>query len=57
MLKVLPMAGNPLEREWFVMHLAKRRLPQMSSAFTQFLLEQGQRLISPRAVVGGRGRG
>lgn len=45
LLAVLPMAGNPLEREWFVMHLATRRLPQVAQAFKQFLAEEGQALI------------
>jgi len=51
LLGVLPMAGNPLEREWFVMHLASRRLPQVASAFKQFLTQDGQRLINERAGV------
>ena len=42
LLKVLPMAGNPLQREWFVMHLAARQLPQVALAFEQFLVERGQ---------------
>ena len=44
-LKVLPMAGNPVEREWFVMHLASRQLPQVAIAFEQFLREQAQAQI------------
>ena len=42
LLKVLPMAGNPLQREWFVMHLAARQLPHVALAFEQFLVERGQ---------------
>lgn len=45
LLALLPMAGNPLEREWHAMHLATRRLPQVASAFKQFLADEGQRLI------------
>lgn len=45
LLQVLPMAGNPLQREWFVMHLASRHLPQVAGAFEQFLVEHGQRHI------------
>ena len=45
LLALLPMAGNPLEREWYAMHLASRRLPQVASAFKQFLADDGQRLI------------
>jgi LysR family transcriptional regulator, low CO2-responsive transcriptional regulator len=44
-LQVLPMAGNPVEREWFVMHLASRQLPQVAVAFEQFLREQAQSQI------------
>ena len=44
-LALLPVTGNPIERHWHVMHLAARRLPQVASVFTQFLVEQGQRLI------------
>ena len=49
LLGLLPMQGNPIEREWFVMHLASRRLPQVASAFKQFLTEHGQRLLDERA--------
>jgi DNA-binding transcriptional LysR family regulator len=49
LLDLLPMDGNPLEREWFVMHLATRRLPPVASAFKQFLTEHGQQLIDKRA--------
>ena len=44
-LRVLPMANNPVEREWFVMHLASRQLPQVAIAFEQFLREQAQAQI------------
>ena len=45
LLEVLPMTGNPLQREWFVMHLASRQLPQVAGAFEQFLVEEGQQHI------------
>ena len=45
LLALLPMAGNPLQRDWYAMHLATRRLPQVASAFKQFLADEGQRLI------------
>lgn len=44
-LQVLPMTGNPVEREWFVMHLASRHLPQVATAFEQFLREHAQTQI------------
>lgn len=45
LLALLPLANNPLEREWFAMHLAGRHLPQVAAAFEQFLVEHGQRHI------------
>jgi DNA-binding transcriptional LysR family regulator len=49
LLKVLPLPENPIERDWFVMHLASRQLPQVAAAFEQFLAEQApariQRLL------------
>ncbi len=51
LLVVLPMEGNPLEREWFVMHLATRGLPQVASAFKHFLTQEGQRLIDAGAIA------
>jgi DNA-binding transcriptional LysR family regulator len=44
-LKLLALPGFPIEREWFVMHLADRQLPQVSVAFEAFLVEHGQALI------------
>lgn len=41
-LALLPMPGNPIERDWYVMHLASRQLPQVASAFEQFLVTRGQ---------------
>lgn len=45
LLALLPMKTNPIERDWYAMHLATRRLPQLASAFIQFLADDGQRLI------------
>ncbi|ABM95735.1 MULTISPECIES: LysR family transcriptional regulator [Methylibium] len=45
LLQLLPLDSNPVEREWFVLHLASRQLPQVAVAFEQFLTAQGQRLI------------
>jgi LysR family transcriptional regulator, low CO2-responsive transcriptional regulator len=44
-LAPLPLQDNPIEREWFAMHLATRPLRQAGAAFERFLLEHGQRLI------------
>ena len=45
MLGLLPMDDNPIEREWFVMHLSTRRMPQLASAFVEFLAAEGRGLI------------
>ena len=46
---VLPMEGNPLQRDGFVMHLASHGPPQVASAFELFLSQHGQRLLNERA--------
>ena len=51
-LKLLPMEGNPLERDWHVMHLASRQLPQVALAFEAFLREQGQAHIVEQLGAG-----
>ena len=45
LLQVLPLPGNPIERDWFVMHLATKQLPQVASAFEEFLGTHGQAQI------------
>ena len=45
LLQVLPLADNPIERDWHAMHLASRQLPQVALAFETFLREQGQTRI------------
>ena len=45
LLQIMPMAGNPIERDWFVMHLSSRQPPQVAMAFEQFLLDKGQSQI------------
>jgi LysR family transcriptional regulator, low CO2-responsive transcriptional regulator len=42
LLKVLPMLNNPIERDWYVLHLASRQLPQVAVAFEQFLCLHAQ---------------
>ncbi|RYF75029.1 MAG: LysR family transcriptional regulator [Comamonadaceae bacterium] len=48
LLAVVPMRGNPIERDWYVMHLASRQLSQVAEAFKAFLLEEGQRHVDAR---------
>ncbi|MBA3506325.1 MAG: LysR family transcriptional regulator [Betaproteobacteria bacterium] len=45
LLKLVPVAGNPLERDWYVMHLDSKQLPQVAAAFEQFLRAHGQEQI------------
>ena len=45
-LALLPMADNPIERDWYVMHLASRQLPQVALAFEKFLCSRGQQEIA-----------
>jgi DNA-binding transcriptional LysR family regulator len=52
LLALLPLPGNPLQREWYAMHLASRRLPQVASAFKQFLADEGQRHILEQLRTG-----
>jgi DNA-binding transcriptional LysR family regulator len=45
LLKVVPMANNPVERQWFVVRVAAKPVPQVTIAFEQFLRDVGQREI------------
>ena len=42
LLKLLPIANNPIEREWFVVRMAGKQAPPVVMAFEQFLREKGQ---------------
>jgi LysR family transcriptional regulator, low CO2-responsive transcriptional regulator len=42
LLAILPMPNNPFEREWFVVRLASRPVPQVAAAFEHFLRIKGQ---------------
>ncbi|MDQ0027463.1 DNA-binding transcriptional LysR family regulator [Variovorax paradoxus] len=45
LLGVLPVPGNPVVRDWYVMHLASRQLPQVALAFEDYLRAHGQAQI------------
>ncbi|SDE43388.1 transcriptional regulator, LysR family [Variovorax sp. CF079] len=45
LLGLLPVAGNPIVRDWYVMHLASRQLPQVALAFEDYLRTHGQAQI------------
>jgi LysR family transcriptional regulator, low CO2-responsive transcriptional regulator len=42
LLKLLPIANNPIEREWYVVRIATKQMPQVALAFEQFLCTKGQ---------------
>jgi len=42
LLAILPIPNNPFEREWFVVRLASRPVPQVAAAFEHFLRTKGQ---------------
>ncbi|VWX55566.1 HTH-type transcriptional regulator CfxR [Burkholderiales bacterium 8X] len=45
LLSVLAITDNPIERDWYVMHLASRQLSQVASAFQAFLCIEGQQRV------------
>ncbi|HET7525015.1 MAG TPA: LysR substrate-binding domain-containing protein [Burkholderiaceae bacterium] len=57
-LAVLDVAGFPLQRQWYVVHLRQKVLAPVAMAFKAFLLERGAQLIeqvtSARAAVARR---
>lgn len=53
LLAVLPIRDNPIEREWFVMHLASKQLSQVASAFEAFLRGEGQRQVDRQMGAAG----
>ena len=56
-LAVLDVAGLPVVRDWYVIHLQDKHLSPIAGAFRSFLLERGRRIIhktigdSPRTRV------
>jgi LysR family transcriptional regulator, low CO2-responsive transcriptional regulator len=47
-LALLPLPNNPVEREWFVVRVLSKRMPQVALAFEKFMCEEGQSLIYTR---------
>jgi DNA-binding transcriptional LysR family regulator len=45
LLGLLPVPCNPIVRDWYVMHLASRQLPQVALAFEDYLRTHGQAQI------------
>ena len=44
----VPLPGQPVERDWYVISLAGRPMPAAAAAFETFLREQGPALIDQR---------
>lgn len=62
LLALLPLPHNPVDREWCVVRVALRQMPQVAAAFEQFLRKHGQLEIrkqlgqSPRSKLPARKR-
>jgi DNA-binding transcriptional LysR family regulator len=50
-LVVLNVSGLPLVRDWYVIHLRDKKLSPIATAFREFLLKEGARIL--RKTVGG----
>jgi DNA-binding transcriptional LysR family regulator len=55
-LAVVPVAGFPVMRLWYVVQLRGRRLPRVAQAFREFLVEEGERLIRRHEAAAKRPR-
>ncbi|MEC4718616.1 LysR family transcriptional regulator [Noviherbaspirillum sp. CPCC 100848] len=42
---LLPMAENPVEADWYVMHLTDKAIPTVAAAFQDFVIENGQQVV------------
>ncbi|OWW22572.1 LysR family transcriptional regulator [Noviherbaspirillum denitrificans] len=45
LMRMLPMAENPVEADWYVMHLADQHIPTVAAAFQDFVIESGQEVV------------
>lgn len=45
LVRMLPMAENPVEADWYVMHLADQHIPTVAAAFQDFVIENGQEVV------------
>jgi DNA-binding transcriptional LysR family regulator len=51
MLAILPMAGNPFEREWFHVRLFAKPVPALAMEFERFLCQKGQSEIRKQTAL------
>lgn len=52
-LRIIDTVGLPVMREWHVVHRANKRLSPIAAAFLEFLLDQGDGIISATVAHGG----
>lgn len=45
LLAILPMAQNPVEADWQIMHLTDQPIPKVAASFQDFVIENGQELV------------
>ncbi len=45
LLAMLPMAHNPVEADWQIMHLTDQPIPKVAASFQDFVIENGQALV------------
>ena len=45
LIKMLPLEENPIEADWYVMHLADTAIPLVAAAFQEFVIENGQKEV------------
>jgi DNA-binding transcriptional LysR family regulator len=45
LLAMLPMAHNPVEADWQIMHLTDQPIPKVAASFQDFVIENGQELV------------
>ncbi|RJF99186.1 LysR family transcriptional regulator [Noviherbaspirillum saxi] len=43
--RMLPMPENPVEADWYVMHLTDKAIPTVAAAFQDFVIENGQQVV------------
>lgn len=46
LLAILPMAGNPVEADWQIMHLTDQPIPKVAASFQDFVIDKGQDLVA-----------
>lgn len=51
MIGLLPVAGNPIESDWHVMHRADAPVPKVAAAFMDFIIEHGQGEVHRQLVA------